>query len=104
MSLTATLLHNAPIHLPKGRSQFHYMEGKAPPTPMHHDERGTTLENVDLVFAHINDETNTVMLIAQKTGLSKNTVLRAIRQLETDSDGPLIVRDRRTKPNTIAHA
>ncbi len=108
MSLTATLLHNHPIALPKGRRRTHYID-KPPARPVvtkTYIDRGTSAKNVELAFAAIGAGHRTVAAISHATGLGRATIQRAVTQLEEWPDGPRIDRDRSKRPHkfTPSHA
>ena len=103
MSLTATLLHNHPITLPKGRRRTHHIEPLRPSSPpaKSWQEKGTADKNVELTFAAIVAGRKTVADIRADVGLGKATILRAVTQLEAWPDGPRIERDRSRRPHTF---
>lgn len=103
MSLTATILHNHPITLPKGRRRTHHIEPlrpcSAPAKPW--QEKCTSDKNVELTFAAIAAGRKTVADIRADIGIGKATILRAVTQLEAWPDGPRIERDRSRRPHTF---
>lgn len=104
MSLTATLLHNQPITLPKGRRRTHYIEKPAVRQVASKPwvDRGTSAKNVERAFAAIRAGSLTVSDIHHATGLGKSTVQRAVTQLEEWPEGPRIDRDRSKRPHKFS--
>ena len=110
MSLTATVLHNLPITLPKGRRITHRFEDSKPATRVvlvataRLPVKTTSHENCERTHAAIVAGCRTVRAIQDATGLGKTTIWRAINQLEAWPTGPRITRDQNRKPSQFSPA
>lgn len=110
MSLTATVLHNLPITLPKGRRITHRIEDRKPlgrvvlVTTARLPVKTTSPENCERTYAAIAEGCRTVRAIQDATGLGKTTIWRAINQLEAWPTGPRITRDQNRKPSQFSPA
>lgn len=110
MSLTATLLHNQPITLPKGRRRRHKIDDTpirraAEHTRQLRERFNTSAENCEAVFSAILAGARTISDLRNVTGLGKTTLWRAVGQLEAWPTGPRIARaDVRPAAFTPCHA
>lgn len=90
MSLTATLLFNQPIRLPRGRHRLISSEGEVNTKRARNST--TYLANVEIVYNAIADGCTTIYDIEIVTDISRVTLWKALRELEAWPDGPRIVR------------
>lgn len=90
MSLTATLLLNRPIRLPRGRKRLVSSDFQRKNESARNST--TRLANVELVFNAIVDGHTTIRAIEDAIVLSRLTVQKALNELEAWPSGPRIVR------------
>ena len=91
MSLTAHILLNCVTQLPQGKLREHFME----PPRVSFGQPGQISRNIEIqernieqVFNAVKYGISTANEICELTGLSKNTVLRALNSLYTWPGGP----------------
>lgn len=97
MSLTAALLHNQPITLPKGRRRTHRIDDTPIRRAAKHatprrERFNTSADNCEAVYTAILAGHNTISALYDATGLGKTTLWRAVGQLETWPTGQRIAR------------
>ena len=90
MSLTATILLNQPIRLPRGRKRLISSDFQRKSESARNST--TRLANVELVFNAIADGHTTIRAIDAAVVLSVVTVQKALNELEDWPGGPRIVR------------
>ena len=97
-SLTAALLFNHPVQLPKGIKRLHRMDSAAEYQRQINDANAaraeaTRLANVESVFALVASGVDTIGAIHDEVGLSITTVQKALIELENWIP-PRVVRQR----------
>jgi len=106
MSLTATLLNNSPVKLPKGRVITHSMDnrsaaGEQQADPRNRADKKTSAANTELIFHAIAAGADSTKAIADATGLGKSTIQRALVALENWPTGARILRTKSYRANSF---